>query len=623
MTGSDPVTTYLLETVAHSGIFLRTQATELESHLMGSGIMEIREIDGIVLQDVTNADGPIYVIAGGEITAVRVECLTDEKGNNVGLMSLGGDIVVDYVAVGPENCQISLSAAGDIWEADDHDADIDLRGALGILYAEGRIDNNMDCSFKPIGKWGKRYALYEFERGKKLNLAYVRGDVELFATLENKVHVYATGNIEITYLDTNGRDIYLKSKYGDISVIYLNSGPCRGDITLKAAEFIFLARQLYSGNMGQIIAGDDLSIYAGDQIEILGNVSAGDDIKMVSSDGSLSIYGNINSLDDVEIWADDGVIIDASITALDEIEIRTCGYLFTSEYAPLSTGGDIELYGKQEIIIGAAVTAGDDVWIKSEYSDVIIDGEIIAGDRIDVYAGEDLVIIAALTAGNDLDLYAKYDLIAATEAATLTAGVDVELETRYGTIELWGAIHSGNGQKCSPDVLIDSGSEIYIFAAIESLDDVEIWADDGVFIDAPITAADDIEIGTCGSLITTADAVLGAGDDIELYAKKGLSIGAAVHAGDDVDVYSCSAVHIAGNVSAKDDVKVYARSDIEIASTIEAVDRIYLKARENLTLLPGSLLTGMNGEKARIVYLRAGDNMTLDGAINAEKVIDC
>jgi uncharacterized protein (DUF2345 family) len=140
---------------------------------------------------------------------------------------------------------------------------------------------------------------------------------------------------------------------------------------------------------------------------------------------------------------------------------------------------------------------------------------------------------------------------------------------------------------------------------------------------AAITEADDIEIGTCGSLITTADAVLGAGDDIELYAKKGLSIGAAVHAGDDVDVYSCSAVHIAGNVSAKDDVKVYARSDIEIASTIEAVDRIYLKARENLTLLPGSLLTGMNGEKARIVYLRAGDNMTLDGAINAEKVIDC
>jgi hypothetical protein len=88
MSGTDPATTYLLEAIAHSGIFLRTQAAELESHLLESGILDIREVDGIVLQDVTNADGPIYVIAGGEITAVWVECLTDEKGNNVGLMSL-------------------------------------------------------------------------------------------------------------------------------------------------------------------------------------------------------------------------------------------------------------------------------------------------------------------------------------------------------------------------------------------------------------------------------------------------------------------------------------------------------------------------------------------------------
>jgi filamentous hemagglutinin len=870
--------------------------------------------------------------------------------------------------VGPENCQISLSAAGDIWEADDHDADVDLRGALGILYAEGRIDHHMDSQFARISRWGQKYALYEFERGKKLNLVYIQGDVELFFTLENKVHVYATGNINVTYLDTNGSDIYLKSKYGDITVKYLNSGPCKGDITLKADDSVSLAGQLYSGDMGQIIAGDDLSVYAGGDIQILGAVSAGDDIEMESSDGEvyvggpvsagdsidinadenliisapitavddieirtcgnltttskasltagddvalyakqlltigapvyggddiriksggsnvligaevtsenrvdiyaqahltidaalsagsdldlyakqsliasaeatltagvdveletgcgdmvlmgaiqsgngqtyspdvlidsgggleiysaitslddvevwaddfvyidapivasdlikfgtygdfeaninaslttegdveiwarglviigaavtagddvwiksedsavivegtitagdhidvcadedlvvsaaltagndldlyakydlfatteaatlsagvdvgletrcgtiellgaiqsgngqahspdvlidsgaeLHVLGAITSLDDVEIWADDGVFIDAPITAVDDIEIRTRGYLITDEYAPLSTGGDIELCGKQEIIISAAVDAGDDVWIKSEYSDVIIDSEIIAGDRIDVCAGEDLVVSAALTAGSDLDLYAKYDLFATTEAATLSAGVDVELETRCGTIELLGAIQSGNGQTRSPDVLIASGSELYIFAAITSLDDVEIWADDGVFIDAPITAVDEIEIGTCGSLTTSANAVLSTGDDIELYARSFLSIGALVHAGDDVNVNSCSDVQITGNVSAGDDVKIYARSDIEVASTIEAADRIYLRARGNLTLLSNSLLTGMNGDEARMVYLRAGDTMTLAGDINAEKVIVC
>jgi hypothetical protein len=33
-------------------------------------MLEIREIDSIVLKDVTDPDGAIYVIAGGEITAV-------------------------------------------------------------------------------------------------------------------------------------------------------------------------------------------------------------------------------------------------------------------------------------------------------------------------------------------------------------------------------------------------------------------------------------------------------------------------------------------------------------------------------------------------------------------------
>jgi hypothetical protein len=513
--------------------------------------MEIREIDGIVLQDVTNADGPIYVIAGGEITAVWVECLTDLKGNNVGLMSLGGDIVVDYVGVGSENCQISLSAAGDIWEADDHDADVDLRGALGILYAEGRIDHHMGSEFARISRWGQKYALYEFERGQKLNLVYIQGDVELFFTLENKVHVYATGNIHVTYLDTNGRDIYLKSKYGDISLSYLNSGPCKGDITLKADNSVFLAGKLYSGDMGHIITGDDLSIYAGGDIEIFGTVSASDDIKMESADG-----------------------------------------------------------------------------------EVYIDGPVSAGDSIDINADENLIISAPIEAGGDLDLYAKYSLATINDLATLTAGADVELETRYGTVELWGAISAGNGFihssfkhcKCheeGPDVLIDSGSELYIHGAIHSQDDVEIWADDGVFIDAPITAVDEIEIGTCGSLTTTASADLSTGDDIELYARQVLSIGAAVSAGDDVDVNSCSDVQINGKVSAGDDVKVYARSDIEVASTIEAADRIYLRAGGNLTLFSASLLTGTNGDEARIVYLRAGDTMTLAGDINAEKVVVC
>ena len=84
-------------------------------------------------------------------------------------------------------------------------------------------------------------------------------------------------------------------------------------------------------------------------------------------------------------------------------------------------------------------------------------------------------------------MYAKGSLTTINPWAILTAGGDVELETRWGDIVLWGAFQSGNGftpsnhKHCSwhkegPDVLIDSGSGLHIYGAINSLDDVEIRA---------------------------------------------------------------------------------------------------------------------------------------------------
>ena len=764
--GDDPVTTDLLEAVANSGIFLRTRVSTLDARVEDQGNLEIRETDSIVLREITNANGPIHVKAGGEIAAIRVESLAHQKGNNIGLMTLDGDILVDYIGVGNENGQISLSSAGDIGETAVADAAVDLSGALGIFCAQGKIDRDLDRSFKPIGHHGKKKhhckkghhrqkeTLYEFERGEKLKLKHVPGDVELFFSLENKVEVSTTGDIRVVYLDSNGHDIELESKYGGIQVETLDSGPVKGDIELDADNRVYLAGQLYSGATGQIIAGDDLEICAGGEIRILGIISAGDDIRMDSNDADVVIEGMVNagddieidaagdilisaaveagedldlyangsittthssatltagvdveletrygaielrgaiqsgngrtyspdvlidagaelflyaaidSLDDVEIWADDGVFIDASVTAIDDIKIGTCGELTTTAFAPLSAGDDIELYAKKEIIIdaamaaggdvnidsrdsdvlingvvttggwidvvadgdleiSAAVTAGEDIGIKSRDSDVLVAGTLTAGDEIDVYADGDLAISVAMDAGGDLDLYARHDLITVNPAATLTAGVDVELETRYGTIELWGAVQSGDGQTYSPDVLIDSGSELYIYASINSLDDVEIWADDGILIDAAITAADKMEIATCGSLEITVNASLSSNDDLELYAREIFTIEGAVSSAGDIDIYSRADLRITGTIRAQDDVTVYSRDNIDVSGRIEAFDRIRLTARDDLNLHSLASLTGLDGGKARFVYLSAGKEMTLDGFINAERLVVC
>jgi len=116
------------------------------------------------------------------------------------------------------------------------------------------------------------------------------------------------------------------------------------------------------------------------------------------------------------------------------------------------------------------------------------------------------------------------------------------------------------------DIAIDSGAELQIQAAIDSPDDVRIKADDGSLVDAPITA---------------------------------------------------------GNVRAADDVKIKARGNIEVAGAVEAFDRIELSARNDLTLLSQASLTGLDDGKARFVYLHAGDELNLDGFINAERIVVC
>jgi hypothetical protein len=488
MEGHDPVTTAVLKAVANSGIFLGTRVATLDAKVTGQGIMEIRETDSLVLRDVTNANGPIHVIAGGPMTAVRVASLTDAQGSNIGLMTLSGDIVVDYVGVGSRNGQISLSSAGNISEAANHDKDADLRGALGILYAQGKIDKGLGRSFKPVYQCGWKSALYEFERGDKLNLTYVEGDVELFFNLKNKVHVFATGTIHVTYLDSHGNDIYLRSKCEDISIEFLSSGPSKADIELDADDSVYLAGQLYNGDIGQIIAGDDLWIRAGDDIRLLGNVSA---------------------------------------------------------------GGDVNLCAHGGVEIAGTVVAGDDIWIKTDHGDVVIKGAVQAGDRLDVSSGRNLIISAPLKAGNDLNLYAKGCLKTINALATLTAGMNVVLGTCWGDIELFGAITAGVGYTpCSskhwccwhqerPDVVINSGGAIRLYGAVTSVDDVIISA----------------------------------------------------------------------------------WGDIEVSGTIAAGDEIRLSSWDDIELLPGSLLTGVLGKKAQRVSLSARDHVSLQGTINAEKLV--
>jgi hypothetical protein len=492
MEGDVPVTTGQLRVYANSGISLLTRVAALDAIVARQGVLEIRETDAIILRDVTNANGPIHVIAGSALTALRVASLTDAKGNNIGLMTLSGDIGVDYVGAGSRNGQVSLSSAGNISETADHDWGADLNGALRILYAQGKIDKGLDWGSGRFRGFGYRfdwrcntpaYTQYEFERGEKLNLVYVRGDVELFFSLKNKVHVFAAGTIHVTYLDSHGNDIYLRSKYEDISVEHLNSGPCRGDIDLHADDSVYLAGKLYSGETGQIIAGDDLCIRAGDDIRLFGNVSA---------------------------------------------------------------GGGIDLWAEHHIETNGTIVAGDDIWIETDHCDVAVNGVLLSGDRLEVSSGEDLIIGGKLKAGDDLNLYAKGCLKTISESATLTAEMDVMLWTCGGDMELLGAITAGAGYvPCSSKqccwhqersgVEINAGGAVRINGTVTATADVTVSAWGDIEASGTIAAGDEIRLSSWDDLSLLPGSLLSGlsgkrAQRVTLLARDQISLLGTIHA---------------------------------------------------------------------------------------------
>ncbi|MBN1687410.1 MAG: hypothetical protein JW852_12190, partial [Spirochaetales bacterium] len=443
LSGTHPVTTDTLEAVAVDGIYLRTEAETMSAYVTGAGILEIREADDLVLSEVTNADGPVRIIAGGTITAGRVVSLCDEPGNNVGLIALAGDVLVGFIGAGSEYGQISISSAGYIGTTPVTGCDVGLRGALGILYAQGRVSGSIMTSFARRHGRGKQEALYVFERGRRLDVNDLAGNVELFFSLENSVHVTARGDVSVIYLDTHGHDVSLRSQCGDIVIERLDAADGWADVDLRADGSLSLIGRTYSGEIGWLAAGGDIELSAsrGD-IVLHGAVTAGTAVQTtgagrnhrcasaggieISSGSRAEIYGPIESADDVTIRADDGMVVDAAITATDRIEIRACGDSVIADGSVLIAERDIDIWFHGDLSIGGSLSAGDDIciWVYGDFVsnaildaedditawirwDAFIGGDWNAADDIIVWSGGTLQIPGTLYAGDDLRVWGR------------------------------------------------------------------------------------------------------------------------------------------------------------------------------------------------------------------------
>ncbi|HPM84758.1 MAG TPA: hypothetical protein PLF81_28830, partial [Candidatus Anammoximicrobium sp.] len=112
-----------------------------------AGAIRLRGAGALVLQDVDTANGPINVLAAGQITATDVQSMTDNDANDIILQATSGDILVALVSAGATAGDVWLAAAGAIEEtatdgtADIVGQDLEMIASLGIGgLAEFQID---------------------------------------------------------------------------------------------------------------------------------------------------------------------------------------------------------------------------------------------------------------------------------------------------------------------------------------------------------------------------------------------------------------------------------------------------------------------------------------------------
>ena len=588
MFGNIPVVAHRLDATANIGIRLQTDVDEIVAHnngtgfnmphslgpYSGSGEILIEEVDGVTLENVTNADGPIHVIAGGRLTALGVRSLNDALGHNVGLMTNSGDILVDYVEAGSSFGQVTLSAYGDIREGPTTDSALDVSADFVLVYAKDNVANGqarLETS---------QNDKYEFE-DQDILIFNIKRDVEVFLKTAHKIVIKvkrAHDNV-VVVAETDNEDVILRtvkksSDRGDIYVGSIQTGPNDGKVDLDSKGDIRLVDRLYNGEEGRITSGSDTVLEADRGIHLEGVIDAANDLKFKTRnrDGLITLSGaNLNSGDDIGVRSHAAMVVDQTVfDAGDNILLKTMqsnGGTLALTNSDLTAGNDITVKAKATLtLINSNLNSGDDIGVTSHAAMVVDQAVFDAGDNIllktmQSNAGTLALTNSDLTAGNDITVKAKATLTLIN--SNLNSGDDIGVTSHAAMVVdqavfdagdniLLKTMQSNGGTLALTNSDLTAGNDITVKAKatltlinsnLNSGDDIGVTSHAAMVVDqAVFDAGDNILLKTmqsnAGTLaLTNSD--LTAGNDITVKAKATLTlINSNLNSGDDIGVTS-------------------------------------------------------------------------------------
>ncbi|MFC1891830.1 hypothetical protein ACFLZT_05500, partial [Thermodesulfobacteriota bacterium] len=305
------LTTKVIQVDAGMGATLFTQADKITVSVSGTGNLVINESDGIILSDLSTAQGSIEITAGSTITAVQVVSLSGLDDHDITLTTTSGDIQAGGINAGTEG-------------------DVIFDSAAGITDIDGKIEAD-ELEAVAVGSMVLDTSVTSLDATNQGELTVTETDgITLITDIASLVlYVESAGNAEVTEnndIVLNTVDIYDGSFTVHADLINISGGVGASSITLDAADSISRTSPgLITG--GILNAGAVSGMVLNTQVdEITAIVSDIGNIEIVEADGvvlkEVSTYqGSINVQADGLIDAE--LVVSLSGLDADNISLTT------------------------------------------------------------------------------------------------------------------------------------------------------------------------------------------------------------------------------------------------------------------------------------------------------------
>ena len=239
-----------------------TKVASITALTMAAGAIVLNEVDAVTLTNVTAANGPITVTAGGNLAAANVVSTTDDDANDILLTANGGgSITLGQVNAGTGNGDVTLLAttgAGTISTNPGGQVTGDVVTATAVN------DVNLTTS-------ANRLIAAAAQPGAVVINELDAATVTSLVAANGPITVTAGGTLTvagpvISATDADASDVALTTTAGDIALdAAVSAGTAAGDVTLTSAGAISAT----GGTPSALVAADHLAATAGGLISLI------------------------------------------------------------------------------------------------------------------------------------------------------------------------------------------------------------------------------------------------------------------------------------------------------------------------------------------------------------------